>query len=355
MRSASVCSGARPRSSLLHQPLQTGQHRFGRDGVTRTTSTPPPFRVPPVTRSPGPCSHRQRFAGEHGLVHGRPPLTTSPSSGTVSPARTRMSAPTGTLSGGTSSPVVVDGVDDSRAVGGRNPSSECMARAARARARASTARPVTRMATINGAMTPCRRGESPPPPRWSCRPSRAMASTALTARAANVPSGDERVHARRPVGAAIGPSSAGTASRRRPRPPRPGRERSSRRPVLDSGATGRRPARPGQRPRDGGPQAPVLDRLPDHGPVVGCPGRPYSRPRPPPRTDRRSRHRARVVGHERPGGGQIHRRTEHSHLISQGPLDTRGRHCSAYRSRRARRWRGGAPRPRSRARDSKAR
>ncbi len=63
-----------------------------------------------------------------------------------------------------------------------------MAWAARDRARASTARPVTRMATMRGAITPCSRAaNSPLPPRWRWRPPRAMASTALTARAARVP------------------------------------------------------------------------------------------------------------------------------------------------------------------------
>ena len=41
---------------------------------------------------------------------------------------------------------------------------------------------------MSGAITPCRRAANAPlPPRWRWRPPRAMASTALTARAARVP------------------------------------------------------------------------------------------------------------------------------------------------------------------------
>ncbi len=63
-----------------------------------------------------------------------------------------------------------------------------MAAVARARALASTARPVTRMATMSGAITPWSRAANAPlPPRWRCRPPKATASTALTARADSVP------------------------------------------------------------------------------------------------------------------------------------------------------------------------
>ena len=116
------------------------------------------------------------------------PERTVPSRGIASPGRTRMRAPTGRLSGGTKTPSSSSTPTTTRAVGGRSESSECIAFSARARARISIARPVARMDTISGAITPCNRAaKAPPPPRCTCRPPRAMASTALTPNAANVP------------------------------------------------------------------------------------------------------------------------------------------------------------------------
>ena len=52
----------------------------------------------------------------------------------------------------------------------------------------SIALPVARIEMISGAITPCSRAaKAPPPPRWTWRPPRAIASTALTASAARVP------------------------------------------------------------------------------------------------------------------------------------------------------------------------
>ncbi len=155
---------------------------------TRTTNTPLPLRVPPVTSLAGPRSTGSGSPVSMDSSTGDQPDTTVPSRGSASPGRTRTSAPMGTLSGATSSPTSSSGLATTRALGGRNESSECMASAARDRARDSTARPVTRMATIRGAITPCRRAaKAPLPPRCRWRPPRAMASTALTARAASVP------------------------------------------------------------------------------------------------------------------------------------------------------------------------
>ena len=67
---------------------------------------------------------------------------------------------------------------------------------------------------MSGAMTPCSRAaNSPPPPMWTWRPPRAMASTALTARAANVPTAMS-------VSMLVAPwrSEAGTGPQERPAP-----------------------------------------------------------------------------------------------------------------------------------------
>ncbi len=149
---------------------------------------PSPFRVPPVTKLPGPRSTGSGSPVSIDSSTGDHPERMVPSRGIASPGRTRMRAPTGSLSGGTSTPSSSSTLRTTRAVGGRSESRECIASAARVRARISMARPVARMDTISGAITPCNRAaKAPPPPRCTCRPPRAMASTALTPNAANVP------------------------------------------------------------------------------------------------------------------------------------------------------------------------
>ena len=173
---------------VFHQPLHAGQHRLRRDGVDPHHQRAGPVAGPSRDLLPGPWSTGRGSPVSIDSSTADQPLTTTPSRGMASLGRTRTSAPTGTLSGGDEVPFGVVGSDTTRAVGGRSAISECMARAARRRARASTARPVTRMAMMSGAMTPCRRAaNSPPPPMCTWRPPRAIASTALTARAASVP------------------------------------------------------------------------------------------------------------------------------------------------------------------------
>ena len=189
IRSAMRCSGALSRCASSTSRWRRASTDSAATASTRTTRTPLPFRVPPVTVLPGPRSTGSGSPVSIDSSTGDHPATTVPSRGSASPGRTRTSARTGTLSGETSSPSSSSTPVTTRAVGGRRARSECMALAARARTRASIARPVTRTATMRGAMTPWRRAaKAPLPPRWRCRPPRAIASTALTARAARVPS-----------------------------------------------------------------------------------------------------------------------------------------------------------------------
>ncbi len=190
MRSANRSSGAlvlRASSTTCWSRARTDSAATAR---TSTTSTASPLRVPAVTWLPGPCSTGRGSPVNIDSSTADQPPTTSPSNGIVSPGMTRTHAPTGTASGGTirsSSPS--SGFPVRRAVGGLRATREWRARAARARARASTARPVTRMAMMRGAMAPWSRAANAPlPPRWTWRPPRAIASTALTASAARVPS-----------------------------------------------------------------------------------------------------------------------------------------------------------------------
>ena len=188
MRSAIRCSGA-----LSRWASSTSLWRWARTDsvaivVTLTTRVALPLRVPPVTALPGPRSTGSGSPVSIDSSTADHPWTTSPSRGMASPGRTRTRASSGTLSGATSSPWSSSTPTTTRAVGGRRLSSECRAAPARLRTRASMARPVTKMATISGAMTPWSRAANAPlPPRWRCRPPRAIASTALTARAARVP------------------------------------------------------------------------------------------------------------------------------------------------------------------------
>ena len=121
------------------------------------TSAPAPLRVPPVTGPWGPWSTGSGSPVSIDSSTEDHPLTTTPSRGMASLGRTRTNAPTGTLSGATRRPSTSSGPDTTRAVGGRSDIRECIACAALPRARASMNRPVTRMATMSGAITPWRR------------------------------------------------------------------------------------------------------------------------------------------------------------------------------------------------------
>ncbi len=59
-----------------------------------------PLIVPPVTAIARRLLHRQRLAGQHRLVHRRAPSSTTPSTGTFSPGRTRSRSPTATAASG---------------------------------------------------------------------------------------------------------------------------------------------------------------------------------------------------------------------------------------------------------------
>ncbi len=72
IRSAIRCSGALSRWASSTRRCRRASTDSAATAVTRTTSTPLPFRVPPVTGSPGSAVHRKRLAGQHRLVHRRP-------------------------------------------------------------------------------------------------------------------------------------------------------------------------------------------------------------------------------------------------------------------------------------------
>ena len=179
--------------------------------VTRTTSDPAPFLVPPVTLLSGPWSTGSGSPVSIDSSTADHPLTTVPSRGMASLGRTRTNAPTGTLSGATRCPSTSSGPDTTRAVGGRRAINECIAADARPRARASMYRPVTRIATMRGAMTPCRRG------RELASPSDVHVPAAQGDRLHRAdgerrqrPDGDQRVHA---GGAVAQQAGAGTQER----------------------------------------------------------------------------------------------------------------------------------------------
>ena len=157
---------------------------------TSTTRTPSPLRVPPMTRLPGPCSTGRGSPVNIDSSTADQPSTTSPSSGIVSPGGPghgpRRGPPRVARSGRSVDSTPVRPAAPSGA--GARPGSAAP-EPPRVRARTSTARPVTRTAMMSGAMAPwSRAAKAPLPPRWRWRPPRAIASTALTASAASVPS-----------------------------------------------------------------------------------------------------------------------------------------------------------------------
>ena len=174
---------------VLHQPLQAGQHRLGGHRVDPDHQDPAPVAGPAGHLVPGPPVHRERLAGQHRLVDRRPARhhRAVEGEGLAGPDPDQR-ADRDALRGDQLALVVV------------RPGHHPGRRAAAGTAASAwpgppgpgpgprSARPVTRMATMSGAITPCSRAANAPlPPRWRCRPPRAMASTALTARAARVP------------------------------------------------------------------------------------------------------------------------------------------------------------------------
>ena len=72
IRSAMRWSGALSRWASSTSRCRRASTDSAATAPTRTTSTPLPLRVPPVTWSPGPRSTGKGLAGQHRLVHRRP-------------------------------------------------------------------------------------------------------------------------------------------------------------------------------------------------------------------------------------------------------------------------------------------
>ncbi len=201
-----------------------------------------------MTGSPGPRSTGRGSPVSMDSSTGDHPVTTVPSRGRASPGRTRTSAPTGTLSGATSSPSSSSGSATTRAVGGRSERRECMARAARARARASIGPPGDQDGHDERGHHPVQPGGEGP----------AASQVDVAAAEGDGLDGADRQRGQGARGrsacpcwwrrgGAAGRCPAGRASPRRSRPRRPGPARSSRpRPS---------PVRPGPRPGRPGPGA----------------------------------------------------------------------------------------------------
>ncbi len=130
-RSAIFCSGALSRWARSTSCCRRLSTDSAATELTCTTRAVLPFRVPPVTTLCGPRSTGSGSPVSIDSSTEDQPRRTVPSRGIVSPGRTRMTAPAGTVSGGTSSPLSSSGSDTRRAVGGRSSSSECIAREAR--------------------------------------------------------------------------------------------------------------------------------------------------------------------------------------------------------------------------------
>ena len=109
IRSATCCSGALSRWASSTSLCRRASTDSAATALTRTTRTPPPLRVPPVTTLPGPCSTGSGSPVSIDSSTADQPLTTSPSSGTVSPARTRIEGADGDALRGHQLPAVVLG------------------------------------------------------------------------------------------------------------------------------------------------------------------------------------------------------------------------------------------------------
>ena len=116
----------------------------------RMTKLPVPLTVPPMTRSPGALLDRHRLAGDHRLVDGARPSSTTPSTGTFSPGRTRSRSPTLHLRRAERPPRCRRRASR-RAVFGARPSSARMAAPVWLRARSSSTWPSSTSVTITAA------------------------------------------------------------------------------------------------------------------------------------------------------------------------------------------------------------
>ena len=311
---------------LVDQPLHAGQHRLCGDGVDphhECAGARCASRRSPCSRAP---VHRQRLPGEQRLVDRRGTahdgaverdrLVRADPHERARPARSR---------GRPACPSWSSASATTRAVGGRKPMRECIARAARPRAVASIARPVTRIDTMTGAITPCSRAANAPlPPRCTCRPPERNRLDGAHRQRGQRPDRDQRVHAGRAVaeqpdaslrrnGQPPATSTKMAEDRGPPTPPPRSRARAARpaarpaRPATRAAAR-RSPALRGRRRRAGPPSGlggAVADRVDRRAQFVG--GR-----------------RSAVEGHEGPVGGQVDRRAQDRRLVGQRPLDPGG-------------------------------
>ena len=132
IRSAIRCNGALSLCASSTRRCRWANTDSSATDATVTTNVPFPFRVPPVTKLPGPRSTGSGSPVSIDSSTGDHPERTVPSRGIASSGRTRMRAPTGRLSGGTKTPSWSSTPTTTRAVGGRSESRECIAFSAHA-------------------------------------------------------------------------------------------------------------------------------------------------------------------------------------------------------------------------------
>ena len=150
----------------------------------RITKPPVPFTVPPVTRLPGAFATGMDSPVTIDSSTALRPSSTTPSTGTRSPGRTRRRSPGRTSASGTSSSLPSS--RRRRAVFGARPSSARMAPDVALRARSSSTWPRRTSVTITAAASKYTGGAPPWRTPWGKAPGASMAKT-LQPNAAAVP------------------------------------------------------------------------------------------------------------------------------------------------------------------------